>query len=87
MPPFVRSFVRCIVGRHLPRGFIHKGAALSAYHTLAIVNRSDASCADVLELAQLIVKGVFKRFHITLSPEVVYLGKTGIEQLPISLPK
>ena len=69
------------------RGFIHKGAALSAYHTLAIVNRSDASCADVLELAQLIVKGVFKRFHITLSPEVVYLGKTGIEQLPISLPK
>lgn len=69
------------------RGFIHNGAALSAYHTLAIVNRSNASCSDVLELAQLIVKGVFKRFHITLAPEVVYLGKLGIEPLPIVFPK
>lgn len=69
------------------RGFIHNGAALSAYHCLAIVNRGHASCADVLELAQLIVKGVFKRFHITLEPEVVYLSPTGIEPLPIEFPK
>lgn len=69
------------------RGFIHKGAGLSAYHTLAIVNRDRAACADVLELAQIIAKGVFKRFHITLKPEVVYLGKSGIEPLPIDLPK
>lgn len=65
----------------LTKGFIHKGAALSAYHCLAIVNRQNATCADVLELSDIIRKAVFKCFRITLEPEVVYLTKTGIEHL------
>ena len=63
------------------RGFIHKGAALSALHCLAIVNRDHASCTDVLELAHIVIKGVFKHFRIELKPEVIYLGEHGEEDL------
>lgn len=63
------------------RGYNYKGAALSAHHCLAIVNRQNASCADVIEFAQEISKRVYLLFHIELSPEVVYLTSAGIEKL------
>ena len=63
------------------RGYGYKGAALSAQHCLAIVNRQNATCADVVEFAQDISKRVYLLFHIELTPEVVYLTPSGIEKL------
>ena len=60
------------------RGFLHRGAGLSALHSLAIINRGGATSADVVSLAEEIVRGVYKYFRIELCPEVVYLGPRGV---------
>ena len=57
------------------RGFTLNGrAALSAKHTLAITNRSNATSADILELAQNIRNGVKEKFAIELKPEPIFIG-------------
>ena len=65
------------------RGYSYKGAGLSAFHCLAIINRGIATCADVRELAADIVRAVRRDFRVTLQPEVVYLGVKGIQSLPL----
>lgn len=60
---------------------IHKGfalagsdAAVSSKHTLAIVNRGQATAADVLELARFISIRVHDTYGILLTPEPTLVG-------------
>lgn len=57
-----------------PRGFVHGRAGLSSNHTLALINRGEASASDLVELARLIRLGVRAKFGITLEPEPVFVG-------------
>lgn len=50
------------------------GAAVSTKHTLALVNRGQASTRDVLELARVIRDGVSDRFGVRLDPEPTLVG-------------
>lgn len=65
-----------------PRGFIHGRAGLSSNHTLALINRGQASATDLVELARLIRNGVRDRFGVTLVPEPVFVGfESSLEEL------
>ena len=52
----------------------HCGAAISARHTLALVNRGGATAADILDLGREIADAVWERFGVVLRPEPVLLG-------------
>lgn len=62
----------------MPRGFVFAGSngrvALSAKHTLALVNLGDASAADVLSAARFVQQQVLQRFGVPLLPEARWLG-------------
>ena len=64
------------------KGYCFKGASLSEYHCLAIVNRMNATCEDIVDFAKDIAKRVYLQFRIQLQPEVVYLTPQGIEPIP-----
>ena len=66
------------------KGYSLRGAALSNYHCLAIINRLNATSEDVIALAQDIITRVYLQFRVELQPEVVYLSQTGIAALPCS---
>ena len=66
------------------KGYCFKGASLSEKHCLAIVNRQNATAADIVEFANGIASYVFLEFRVELLPEVVYLGYEGVEPLPIN---
>ncbi|MBR4984844.1 MAG: UDP-N-acetylmuramate dehydrogenase [Proteobacteria bacterium] len=66
------------------KGYSLRGAALSDYHCLAIINRLNATSDDVIALAQDIVTRVYLQFRVELQPEVVYLSPNGIAPLPCS---
>ncbi|MFM1819199.1 MAG: hypothetical protein RIS61_797, partial [Actinomycetota bacterium] len=52
------------------KGFgLNDRATLSTKHTLALTNRGNATCADILELAKHVQNGVRAKFGIELSPE------------------
>lgn len=65
---------RLIEAAGFSKGFALAGAAISSRHTLALVNRSGATAADIVTLARTIRDGVRQRFGVTLSPEPVMLG-------------
>jgi UDP-N-acetylmuramate dehydrogenase len=56
------------------KGFAIGPAAVSAKHTLALVNRGGASAADIVHLAREIRRGVEGKFGIKLVPEPVFVG-------------
>ena len=56
------------------KGFRLGNAAISENHSLAIVNRGGATAAEIVELKNVIQKGVFDRFGIMLHPEPVFVG-------------
>jgi UDP-N-acetylmuramate dehydrogenase len=56
------------------RGFAIGPAAVSAKHTLALINRGGAQAADVVRLAREIRRGVEDRFGLRLVPEPVFVG-------------
>lgn len=58
------------------RGFAipGSGAAVSSKHTLAIVNRGQATAADVVQLAGFIQTRVLAEFGVNLQPEPVLVG-------------
>ncbi|WP_346844832.1 UDP-N-acetylmuramate dehydrogenase [uncultured Rothia sp.] len=51
-------------------------ASLSTKHTLAITNRGEATCTDMLAIARAVRDGVEKAFGITLVPEPVIVGES-----------
>jgi UDP-N-acetylmuramate dehydrogenase len=56
------------------KGFAIGPAAVSAKHTLALVNRGGAKAVDIVHLAREIRHGVEGKFGITLVPEPVFVG-------------
>jgi UDP-N-acetylmuramate dehydrogenase len=56
------------------KGYSEGPAAISTRHTLALTNRNNASCADILRLQDHIIATVQARFNITLEREPVLLG-------------
>jgi UDP-N-acetylmuramate dehydrogenase len=56
------------------KGYGEGRAGISTKHTLALVNRGDATCADLVGLAREIAGGVRERFGVELVPEPVFVG-------------
>lgn len=50
-------------------------AQVSEKHANFIINRNQATASDILELADIVQKSVFKKSGIFLEPEVVIVGK------------
>ena len=58
-----------------PKGFALGAAGVSSRHTLAIVNRGDATAKEILALRDEIRRRVLAQFGICLEQEPVYLGQ------------
>ena len=58
------------------RGYGDGRAGISSKHTLALVNRGEATTADLMALAREIAAGVQAVFGIALVPEPVLVGHT-----------
>jgi UDP-N-acetylmuramate dehydrogenase len=56
------------------KGFTIGPAAVSAKHTLALINRGGAQAADIVRLAREIRRGVEDKFGLRLVPEPVFVG-------------
>jgi len=56
------------------KGYTLADAAISSNHTLAIINRGQATAADIVALKDEIQAAVTKEFDITLVPEPVFVG-------------
>ena len=56
------------------KGFIHGQAGISSRHTLALINRGNATFGDIAALRDLIRSEVHARFGILLEQEPVELG-------------
>jgi UDP-N-acetylmuramate dehydrogenase len=64
------------------RGDTLGGAAISRSHSLAIVNRGDATAADVIGLAGRVRRAVRGAFGVTLAPEPRFVGfELGVDEL------
>lgn len=58
----------------LEKGFRLGSAGISTRHTLALTNRGGATCADILQLEELVRERVAERFGVNLEREPVLLG-------------
>ncbi|MCS6873311.1 MAG: UDP-N-acetylmuramate dehydrogenase [Pyrinomonadaceae bacterium] len=56
------------------KGYRFKGAGISEKHALALVNFSNATALDILNLAELIRDRVREKFGVELVPEPVFVG-------------
>ncbi|GGG95246.1 UDP-N-acetylmuramate dehydrogenase [Silvibacterium dinghuense] len=56
------------------KGFAQGRAGISSRHTLALINRGNATAADILALRDTIIAAVEAKFGIPLEPEPVWLG-------------
>jgi UDP-N-acetylmuramate dehydrogenase len=56
------------------KGFVLGAAAVSSRHTLALINRDNATAQDILALADHIQSTVYDRFGVSLEREPVLLG-------------
>ena len=57
------------------KGFVHNGAMVSDKHSGFVINHNNATCQDVLELMDIIIKTVNEKFNIILEPEVKIIGE------------
>lgn len=56
------------------KGFVMGRTGISSKHTLALVNRGQASATDVVALRDVIIAKVAEKFAIHLEPEPVWVG-------------
>ncbi len=56
------------------KGTVLGNAGISANHTLAIINRGNASATDIINLKNAVEAGVRAKFGIDLSPEPIFVG-------------
>lgn len=74
-PGFVKvPAARLIELAGFARGYERGGAAISSKHSLALINRANASAADIVALARAIRDGVRAMFGVELRPEPVLVG-------------
>ena len=50
-------------------------AIVSEKHANFIINRGNASAADILQLMETVRDAVYQKFHIRLAPEVKIVGE------------
>ena len=56
------------------RGYTIGGACVSDKHCGFVINKGNATAADVYEVIQEVEERVKERFDVTLEPEIVFLG-------------
>lgn len=56
------------------KGYSRGRAGISSKHTLAIINRGEATAREVLELMREIQDRVMQNFNVALAPEPVFVG-------------
>ncbi len=56
------------------KGFVHGNVGLSSKHTLAIINRGGGTASEVVELVEMIQRGVREKFGIEILPEPIFVG-------------
>lgn len=56
------------------KGYVFGNAGISTNHTLAIINRGNATAAEIIALKDKIQTAVTAKFDITLVPEPVFVG-------------
>ena len=56
------------------RGYRIGGAQVADKHCGFVVNMGNASAADVKEVIEEVQERVKERFHVSLEPEVIFLG-------------
>lgn len=56
------------------KGYVKGRAGISSKHTLALINRGNASASDVLALVAEIQQQVNERFGVWLMPEPIFVG-------------
>ena len=56
------------------KGYEFGRVGLSTRHTLAIVNRGDATAKDILNLKEKIQSAVKEKFNVELEPEPIFVG-------------
>lgn len=56
------------------KGFGNGRVGISSKHTLAIVNRGEATAAEIVQFKNKVQEGVFKVFGVQLHPEPVFVG-------------
>jgi len=56
------------------KGFRLGNAGISTNHSLALINRGDASAGEIVALKEKIQEGVKEKFDILLQPEPVFVG-------------
>lgn len=56
------------------KGFATNNVGISSNHTLALINRGDATAAEMIVLKESIQKTVAAKFGIDLQPEPVFVG-------------
>jgi UDP-N-acetylmuramate dehydrogenase len=57
------------------KGAVAGGAEVSTKHANFIVNRGNATAADVLDLMRQVKDTVFERFGVRLEGEVIIIGQ------------
>lgn len=57
------------------RGFQVGGAQVSEKHCGFVINKGNATAADIVELMKQVSEKVYERFEVSLEPEVKMLGK------------
>lgn len=58
----------------LHKGYVLGNAGISQNHSLAIVNRGNASAEEIVALKNLVQRRVFDKFGIELQPEPILIG-------------
>ncbi len=56
------------------KGYIKDGAGISTRHTLALINRGNATAKEILALKDEIQTEVKRKFDVELKPEPVFIG-------------
>ena len=56
------------------KGFVHGNVGLSTKHTLAVINRGGGTAREVVELMEMIQRGVREKFGVEIHPEPNFIG-------------
>ena len=57
-----------------PKGFTAGNVGLSTKHTLAVINRGGGTAREIVDLVQMIQKGVREKFGVEIHPEPIFVG-------------
>ena len=71
------SYAGALIEKCGLKGFCVGGAAVSEKHAGFVINKSGATCEDVMSLSGRVSDIVFEKEGIRLEPEVIFIGRSG----------